>query len=100
MVDEVAVRAVRRSPWTALLTAVAGLLAAMLLWVGVAVSDREAVVLALVTLGGIAGLRVGRALLGDIVLGLVFVDTALWLVPAAVDNIAHHDRFTAVALPV
>ena len=33
-------------------------------------------------------------------LGLVFVDTALWLVPAAVDNIAHHDRFTAVALPV
>jgi plastocyanin len=90
----------RTLAWQELLVAVAGLLAVLLLCIGVALSDREAIAFGVITLAGIALLRVRNGVFGHLLLGLLFVDTAVWLVPAAVDNIANHDRFSSVALPV
>jgi plastocyanin len=83
-----------------LVAAVAVVLAALLLGVGAAVSDREAIALGVVALAGVAGLRVRSGALGEVVLGLLFLDTAGWLIPAAADNIANHDRFRSIVLPV
>ena len=56
-------------------------------------------VVASLTIGGIALLHVRRGLLGDVALGLLSADAAAWLAPAAADNISHHDRFAAIVVP-
>jgi plastocyanin len=61
----------------------------VLLAQGVAVRDREALGLALVVLAGMALLRVRGGLLGLLVLGGLFVNTQVWLFPAATANASH-----------
>ena len=83
-----------------LLAGIAVVLALVLAVVGVALRDREAVAFAVLTLLGVGLLRWRRGLIGRILLGLVFADTAAWLVPAAVANTADHDRLGSILLPV
>jgi plastocyanin len=82
------------------LAGTAVVLAVALAGVGLALRDRESVAIAVLTLVGAALLRVRHGLAGRIALGLVFADTAAWLVPAAVGNARAHDRLGSVLLPV
>ena len=63
--------------------------------------DRESIVLgAVVALGTLVLQRRRRHAVAAIVVGLVALDTALWLVPASFDNARHDDGFGAVTWPL
>ncbi len=67
---------------------------------GVALRDPEGVAFAVALLVGILLLAFRKGLLGRTVLALVFLDTAAWMLPAAVSNVQHHGSLTYVAIPV
>jgi plastocyanin len=70
------------------------------LGVGIAMRDVEAILFAVLVFAGLLLLPFRKGLLGRTVLVLVFLDTAGWMVPAAVSNVRHHDELIYVAVPV
>jgi len=71
-----------------------------LLGTGIALRDVEAIGFGIATLVGIFLLAFRKGLLGRIVLGLVFADTAAWMLPAAVSNVRHAASIAYVGVPV
>lgn len=71
-----------------------------MLGTGIALRDVEAIAFAVAVLAGILLLPLRKGLLGRVVLGLVFLDTAFWMVPAAISNVRHGDEIAYVAVPV
>jgi len=86
--------------WRRLTGAAAVWTALLMLGVGIALSDLEAVAIGLGVAVGAALLRVRRGLLGRLALLALFADVALWMVPAAVTNVAHGEDLVAVGVPV
>src|SRR4051794_18060547 len=72
----------------------------LLLATGIALRDPEAIAFAVGTLVGIMLLAFRKGLLGRIVLGLIFLDTAGWMAPAAFSNVRHEATLLYVAVPV
>lgn len=70
------------------------------LGVGIWLRDIEALAFSVAVLVGVFLLPLRKGLLGRVVLGLVFADTLVWMVPAAVSNLAHRDAIECVAVPV
>ena len=71
------------------------LLAAAAIWL----TDLEAAGIALGTLIGIALMRFRKGLLGFVLLGLMFLNVAVWMLPGAVSNLSHDEAFLDTALP-
>lgn len=81
-------------------TRVSGLgLAVLFGVVGLQRRDGEAIAFALVTLGATAGTVIGRGLPGRIALGLVALDTIVWLAPAALVNAKSGEDILDVVAP-
>jgi len=85
--------------WRRLLVLVASAQAALFLGFGAVSRDRESIAFGAISLVAVALLHVRRGLLGDVLVTVVAVDVAGWLVPAAIDNLRHRDRFVAIAVP-
>ncbi len=87
------------TPWRALLQASGiGVVALLLCAVG-GFRDLEAAAMAA---GGIVGLvlvRFRSGLLGELALGVLFANTAAWMIPGAISNLRHHENWVASALP-
>ena len=73
---------------------------AALLAIGIALRDLEALGFAVAILAGVFLLAFRKGLLGRVVLGVAFADTAAWMLPAAISNVSHGGSLTYVALPV
>lgn len=85
--------------WTNLLISSAS--ASFILFVvsAVALGDKEPIVFAALLVGGLLLVRSRRALWGAVVLGLVFANTALWMVPGALSTIFSHGPPLDLVLP-
>jgi plastocyanin len=82
------------------LTVVAALAdAVVLLGYGVARGDRESLGFAVVMLVGLGLLRVGRGLLGLLVMAALFVDIQLWMFPAANGNATYRVGLVDLLVP-
>src|SRR5256886_16957668 len=68
--------------------------------VGIAVRDKEALVFAGAILIGIAFLRIRSGLAGIIMLGVLSLDAAVFMLPAAASNSAHRGRFVDLLIPL
>jgi uncharacterized cupredoxin-like copper-binding protein len=71
-----------------------------LLATGLALRDPEGIAFGVGTLVGVLLLAFRKGLLGRIVLLIVFLDTAVWMVPAAFSNVRHEAALVYVAVPV
>jgi plastocyanin len=82
------------------LTVVAALADAVVLFgYGVARGDRESLGFAVVMLVGLGLLRVGRGLLGLLVMAALFVDIQLWMFPAANGNATYRVGLVDLLVP-
>jgi plastocyanin len=73
--------------------------AAVLLGYGVTRGDREALGFAVVMLVGVGLLRVGRGLLGLLVLAALFVNIEFWMFPAANGNATYRVGLVELLIP-
>ena len=82
------------------LTVVAALADAVVLFgYGVARGDRESLGLAVVMLVGLGLLRIGRGLLGLLVMAALFVNIQFWMFPAANGNASHRVGLVDLLIP-
>jgi plastocyanin len=86
--------------WRRLLVMLAAAQGALFLGFGALSRDREALAFGLLSVVAVGLLRVRRGLLGDVLVTVIAIDVTGWLVPAAVDNLRHRDRFVALAVPM
>jgi len=68
--------------------------------VGIAVSDREALAFAGAILIGIVFLRIRSGIAGIVMLGVLSLDAAVFMLPAAASNSAHRGGFTDLLIPL
>jgi plastocyanin len=68
--------------------------------VGIAVRDKEALGFAGAILIGILFLRIRSGLAGVIMLGVLSLDAAVFMLPAAASNSAHRGRFVDLLIPL
>lgn len=68
--------------------------------VGIAVRDKEALAFAGVILIGILFLRIRSGLTGVIMLGVLSLDAAVFMLPAAASNSTHRGRFVDLLIPL
>jgi plastocyanin len=73
--------------------------AAVLLGYGIARGDREALGFAVVMVVGVGLLRVGRGLLGLVVLAALFVNIEFWMFPAANGNATYRVGLADLLIP-
>jgi plastocyanin len=85
--------------WRRLVVVAALADAVVLLGYGLARGDREALGFAVVMLAGVGLLRVGRGLLGLLVLAALFVNVQLWMFPAANGNATHRVGLAGLLVP-
>ena len=71
------------------------LLAAAAIWL----TDLEAAGIALGVGIGIVLMRFRKGLLGFVLLGLMFLNVAVWMLPGAASNLSHDEAFLDTALP-
>jgi plastocyanin len=83
--------------WLAVVAALAN--AAVLLGYGLTRGDREALGFAVVMLVGVGLLRVGRGLLGLLVLAALFVNIEFWMFPAANGNATYRVGLVELLIP-
>ena len=88
------------SAWRALATAAAAVTFVVVVAVGVARRDQEALAFAAVIPVALGLAQLPRGLAGRVLLALLFVDVAVWMLPAALSNVAHREAFTQVLVPV
>jgi plastocyanin len=87
------------SGWRRLAVVAALANAVVLLFSGLTRGDREALGFALVMLVGVALLRVGRGLLGLLVLAALFVNIMFWMFPAANGNATYRVGLVDLLIP-
>ena len=68
--------------------------------VGVAVRDKEALAFAAAILVGIGFLRIRSGLTGIIMIGVLSLDAAVFMLPAATSNSTHRGRFIDLLIPL
>jgi plastocyanin len=85
--------------WRRLVVVAAVLDAAVLLGYGLTRGDREALGFAVVMLVGIGLLRVGKGLLGLLVLAALFVNIEFWMFPAANGNATYRVGLVDLLIP-
>src|SRR5260221_4076882 len=68
--------------------------------VGIAVRDKEALAFAGAILVGILFLRIRSGLAGVVMLGVLSLDAAVFMLPAAASNSAHRGRFVDGLIPL
>jgi uncharacterized cupredoxin-like copper-binding protein len=68
--------------------------------VGVAVRDKEALAFAAAILVGIGFLRIRSGLTGIIMIGVLSLDAAVFMLPAAASNSTHRGRFIDLLIPL
>jgi plastocyanin len=85
--------------WRGLVAVAAAGHVLVLLLQGVVLGDREALGLAVVTLVGIALLRARTGLLGLLTLGALFLNTQLWMFPAATAIASHRSGLGNLVVP-
>ena len=68
--------------------------------VGIAVRDKEALAFAGAILIGILFLRIRSGLAGVVMLGVLSLDAAVFMLPAAASNSAHRGRFVDLLIPL
>ena len=68
--------------------------------VGIAVRDKEALAFAGAILIGILFLRIRNGLAGVVMLGVLSLDAAVFMLPAAASNSAHRGRFVDLLIPL
>ncbi len=68
--------------------------------VGIAVRDKEALAFAGAILVGILFLRIRSGLAGVVMLGVLSLDAAVFMLPAAASNSAHRGRFVDLLIPL
>jgi plastocyanin len=93
-------QAQRTSHWKGLVELTAAVDLLVVLAVGVSQREREAVAMAIVLALGLALFQVGTGRAGRIVLALMLVNVEVWMLPAAVSGVAHHDSILTVAISV
>jgi plastocyanin len=86
--------------WTRLTGAAAVWTALLMLGIGIYLTDLEAIAIGVGLFVGVVLLGFRKGLLGRLALLVLFADVAVWMVPAAVTNIAHGEDLTAVAAPL
>jgi plastocyanin len=86
--------------WARLTGAAAVWTALLMLGVGIFLTDLEAIAIGVGLFVGAFLLRWRTGLLGRLVLLVLFLDVAVWMVPAAVANIADGEDLTAIAAPL
>lgn len=91
--------ATRSLGWRRLARGAAVLAAAVFAATAAILTDIEAGLFAVGLVIGAALLRWRRGTLGLLALGLLFADTVAWMIPGAVSNIAHGERFGSIAPP-
>jgi plastocyanin len=85
--------------WRRLVVVAALADAVVLFGYGLARGDREALGFAVVMLAGVGLLRVGRGLLGLLVLAALFVDIQFWMFPAANGNATYRVGLADLLIP-
>jgi hypothetical protein len=93
-------RSGHRSAWLVLLSASAAAVFVVAVAVGLARRDREALAFAAVIPVTVGLAQVGEGRVGRVLLTLVFVDVGVWMLPAAVSNLAHREAPAQVLVPV
>lgn len=68
--------------------------------VGIAVRDKEALAFAGAILIGILFLRIRNGLAGVVMIGVLSLDAAVFMLPAAASNSAHRGRFVDLLIPL
>src|SRR5688500_18052905 len=86
--------------WRRLVAAAAVSSALLMIGVGIALRDAEAIAIGVGLAVGAALLRSRAGLLGRLALLVLFADVVLWMAPAAVANTAHGEGAAAVAMPL
>ena len=86
--------------WRHLLTYAAVADLVVMAVVGIAVRDKEALGFAGAILIGILFLRIRSGLAGVIMLGVLSLDAAVFMLPAAASNSAHRGRFVDLLIPL
>ena len=86
--------------WRHLLTYAALADLAVMAVVGIAVRDKEALGFAGAILIGILFLRIRSGLAGVVMLGVLSLDAAVFMLPAAASNSAHRGRFVDLLIPL
>jgi plastocyanin len=85
--------------WRGLVRATAIVAASAFALTAVVLTDVEAGLFAIGIVFGLALLRFRRGLLGLLALGLLFADTAAWMIPGTISNIRHGQGLGSTALP-
>lgn len=85
--------------WRRLLLGMAAANAGVLLAVGVTSGDREAMTYAAVSAAGAILLWLHGGLAGIVMVGVLAVNTAAWMVPAAAVNVARREQLLDVMIP-
>lgn len=78
----------------------AAVAAGILFVTGISLHDLEAIVIALLLVGGSLLLRVRSGTLGRVALALLFVDVLFWMAPAAWSNAMHASALSTLAVPL
>ena len=68
--------------------------------VGIAVRDKEALAFAAAILVGILFLRIRSGIAGVIMIGVLSLDAAVFMLPAAASNSTHRGRFVDLLIPL
>jgi plastocyanin len=68
--------------------------------VGIAVRDKEALAFAVVILVGIVFLRIRSGFAGIVMIGVLSLDAAVFMLPAAASNSMHRGRFVDLLIPL
>src|SRR5688500_12667097 len=88
-----------RVAWRHVVQGTAAVLLVLTAVVAVARGDREAIVIALLLLVANIALRWRSGRLGMVLAGLVALDIAFWMIPAALVNVSEHEGLVAIAVP-
>jgi len=86
--------------WSRLAKEAAVVAGAAALLTGIAYRDREAVAIGVLLLAAAGLLRLGAGRAGRVGLAVLFVNNEVWMLPAAVSNVAHREGWRGVAVPL
>src|SRR5688500_13332196 len=86
--------------WRELMAAASGWAALLMVGVGIALTDPEAIAIGVGLAVGAVLLRWRKGLLGRLIVLVLFADVLLFMAPAAVANIANGEGLMAVVPPV
>jgi len=89
-----------RSAWPVLVTVTAAAVFVVVAAVGVTRRDRETLAFATLVPVALGLAHVGRGRAGRALLAFLLLDVGVWMLPAAVSNLAHREPLSQVVVPV